>query len=100
MQVRDIAVVGLGAIGRLLADTLARAERLGAVRFRDVGVLLARQASAHETGGPYQRQLDHFARVIAGQEKPIVDAAGAERADDELDLRGRDAEDASSRRGR
>lgn len=32
-----------------------------------------------EKGSPYQRQLDHFARVIQGEEKPIIDASDAMR---------------------
>jgi predicted dehydrogenase len=40
---------------------------------------MSRSAAVHEDDSPYQRQLDHFARVIGGEEKPIIDAADATR---------------------
>ena len=35
--------------------------------------------AVHEDASPYQRQLDHFARVIRAEEKPVIDAADATR---------------------
>ena len=40
---------------------------------------IAMDTAPHEKGSPYQGQLDHFCRVIRGEERPVIDAADATR---------------------